>query len=81
LTASEIKSLPEVTLAHGFACGEHECSICITELEPGDRVRRVSGCGHTFHCSCIDLWLLRRADCPLCKRNVACKKDVEGVWV
>lgn len=56
--------------------GEHgnaqacECSICICEIEPGESIRRLPLCGHTFHRGCIDLWLLRRADCPLCKRQV-----------
>lgn len=47
-----------------------ECPICINELMPGDSIRYLPNCGHTFHRSCIDLWLLRRADCPLCKREV-----------
>jgi hypothetical protein len=71
LTPSEIKALPietvtmdDITEAGGGAC---ECSICINCLEPGDRVRKLPRCGHAFHRSCIDLWLLRRAECPLCK--------------
>lgn len=47
-----------------------ECSICISEIRPGESLRRLSSCGHTYHRSCIDLWLLRRPDCPLCKCNV-----------
>lgn len=47
-----------------------ECSICICEIEPGDSIRHLPSCGHTFHRACIDLWLLRRADCPLCKCHV-----------
>lgn len=79
LAPSEIKALPELCLHQDQAGGE--CSICITELDAGERVRRLPGCGHTFHCSCIDLWLLRRADCPLCKRAVSGHKGGEGVWV
>lgn len=76
LTPSEIRALPleesfvldqaELEL-DGGAC---ECSICINELKNGDAVRRLPACGHTFHRGCIDLWLLRSADCPLCKRSV-----------
>jgi len=47
-----------------------ECSICICDFKPGDRVRRLPTCEHLFHRSCIDLWLLRRAKCPLCKSDV-----------
>jgi len=75
LTPSEIRSLPsEFTLGDDpeaeFGGEVKECPICINELEPGDSVRRLPGCDHTFHRSCIDLWLLRRADCPLCKHCV-----------
>lgn len=55
----------------GTCCGgkELECAICINDLRDGDNVRTLQ-CNHTFHRSCIDLWLLRRADCPLCKQSV-----------
>jgi hypothetical protein len=49
---------------------ENDCAICINSFEAGEFVRTLSVCGHSFHRSCIDLWLLRRADCPLCKRSV-----------
>lgn len=71
LTPEEIRALPCGTeSAETGSDHARECPICITELEPGDRVRQLPGCGHTFHRSCIDLWLLRSADCPLCKRSV-----------
>lgn len=66
LSPAAIRALPRPRLASA-AC---ECSICLAEMEVGDSVRSLPACGHTFHCSCIDLWLLRRADCPLCKQSV-----------
>jgi len=74
LTPSEIKGLPcETALASekGLTCAEKECSICLNEFEPGDQCRSLPTCSHTFHRSCIDLWLLRRAECPLCKTKVS----------
>eukprot|EP00931_Biecheleriopsis_adriatica_P093437 TRINITY_DN67197_c0_g1_i1.p1 TRINITY_DN67197_c0_g1~~TRINITY_DN67197_c0_g1_i1.p1 ORF type:complete len:282 (+),score=42.33 TRINITY_DN67197_c0_g1_i1:103-948(+) len=67
LPASDIAALPglmrvEVPL--------EDCPICLTELSVGDSARELSVCGHTFHRACIDLWLYRRADCPLCKCEV-----------
>jgi hypothetical protein len=50
---------------------EAECAICLCDFCEGDAIRRLPGCGHTFHKSCIDLWVLRRADCPLCKCQVS----------
>mmetsp|Transcript_120503 Transcript_120503/g.213142 ORF Transcript_120503/g.213142 Transcript_120503/m.213142 type:complete len:278 (+) Transcript_120503:122-955(+) len=68
LTPLEISNLP-VTSAT-TSSEESECPICLLEINQGDKVRQLAICGHTFHRSCIDLWLLRRADCPLCKRDV-----------
>lgn len=42
------------------------CTILIDFVYISE-ARQLDGCGHTFHRSCIDLWLFRRADCPLCK--------------
>mmetsp|Transcript_11623 Transcript_11623/g.19065 ORF Transcript_11623/g.19065 Transcript_11623/m.19065 type:complete len:281 (-) Transcript_11623:269-1111(-) len=82
LDPKQIKKLPEVRASEIDLSEECECSICLTEIHPDDAVRQLSGCKHTFHRSCIDLWLLRRADCPLCKRSVfnsdcPCTTDTE----
>lgn len=50
-----------------------ECSICLSDVKLGDQLRRLPQCGHTFHRACVDVWLLRCADCPLCKRNCRMK--------
>lgn len=72
LSPGDIKALGGLTTMSAGACEEGdcdtECSICLNDFDEGDTVRRLSTCGHCFHKSCIDLWLLRRADCPLCKR-------------
>lgn len=44
-----------------------ECAICLLAVETGDKARSLKACGHVFHKSCIDLWLLRSSLCPLCK--------------
>lgn len=67
LAPTEIASLPASVAKEG--CGI-ECSICLCEVNAGDKIRCLDSCGHTFHRSCIDLWLLRRGDCPLCKGAV-----------
>jgi hypothetical protein len=51
-------------------CEQH-CPICICDFFEGETVRQLPSCNHCFHQSCIDLWLLRRADCPMCKSSVA----------
>jgi len=73
LTPTEIRALPGVMILteetlQATLGDDCECPICINTFKAGDTVRTLPGCDHSFHKSCIDLWLLRRADCPLCKR-------------
>merc|ERR1712151_382222 len=70
LSATEIAKLPCEEWQESVDSDEL-CAICVDGFKPGDSVRCLSACGHRFHKSCIDLWLLRQADCPLCKRAVA----------
>lgn len=75
LTPSEINTLPGTVATYCGSCEEgkqdKECAICINDFAEGETIRCLGVCGHAFHKSCIDLWLLRRADCPLCKRKVS----------
>jgi hypothetical protein len=78
LTPDQINSLPEVR-AGDVSLGEKmECSICLNDIDDDDALRQLSSCGHHFHRSCIDLWLLRRAECPLCKQSVLPNIDADG---
>jgi len=70
LTPDQIKALPETLGSAMDLTEESECSICLNDLCATDSCRQLGSCGHSFHRCCIDLWLLRRADCPLCKQNV-----------
>lgn len=70
LTPSEIGALPHFEATEAEVGEASECSICLGDIRVGDSVRQLRTCGHTFHRPCLDLWLLRRADCPLCKRDV-----------
>ncbi|GAA0165698.1 hypothetical protein LIER_40044 [Lithospermum erythrorhizon] len=36
-------------------------------------------CGHTFHLSCIDLWLKRQSTCPICRLPVQDSTENEPV--
>jgi len=78
LSPTEITALPSFCCSEGLheaGVGEDtECPICLHTLKTGDNLRQIGVCGHLFHKSCIDLWLLRSADCPLCKRSVRNEK-------
>jgi len=75
LTPAQIRSLPgEGIYGEGDVvcnpCEEEDCPICLTALQAGEKVRRLGACGHVFHRACIDLWMIRSTDCPLCKTSV-----------
>lgn len=45
------------------------CMVCLCEFQDGEACRRLP-CRHVFHTSCVDEWLRRCTDCPICKANV-----------
>ncbi|KAF7846826.1 hypothetical protein BT93_C1997 [Corymbia citriodora subsp. variegata] len=46
---------------------EYECAVCLSAFEEGEEVRQLPRCKHSFHVSCIDMWLYSHSDCPLCR--------------
>ena len=45
---------------------DEECVICITS----QAASRVSlSCGHAFHSTCVEPWLLQKGSCPLCRSD------------
>jgi hypothetical protein len=46
-----------------------QCMICLSDFEQDEEIRRLP-CAHFYHSGCIDEWLRRCTDCPLCKTNV-----------
>ncbi|XP_062231633.1 RING-H2 finger protein ATL66-like [Phragmites australis] len=43
------------------------CSICISALVAGEKVKTLPPCGHCFHPDCVDAWLRSQPSCPLCR--------------
>ncbi|XP_057970886.1 RING-H2 finger protein ATL33-like [Malania oleifera] len=48
-----------------------ECPVCLSPYADGERVRRLSSCKHSFHASCVDMWLYSHSNCPVCRASVA----------
>ncbi|KAM3383268.1 RING-H2 finger protein ATL57-like isoform X1 [Capsicum galapagoense] len=46
---------------------EYECAVCLSVFEEGEEVKELPICKHSFHASCIDMWLHSHLDCPLCR--------------
>jgi hypothetical protein len=49
---------------------EAECSICLSALVAGDKVKALPPCGHRFHPGCVDDWLRSHPSCPLCRSTL-----------
>ncbi|PON88697.1 43kDa postsynaptic protein [Trema orientale] len=45
------------------------CAVCLGEFEEGDELRSLPECLHSFHVSCIDVWLTSHPSCPICRTN------------
>lgn len=66
---------PRETVASGAAVALDRahamCSMCLAAIGPSDPVRVLQPCGHhEYHRDCIDAWLLRKAECPVCRARV-----------
>lgn len=48
---------------------DHECRICLSTFSEGENVKTLP-CLHIYHQSCIDNWLQRKGDCPICRESV-----------
>lgn len=47
--------------------GEATCAVCLGDFEEGEEVRTLPECWHSFHVTCIDMWLLSHPNCPVCR--------------
>ncbi|KAM0023396.1 putative transcription factor C2H2 family [Helianthus debilis subsp. tardiflorus] len=45
------------------------CSICLCEFEEDEELRTLPECLHSFHVSCIDMWLCSHSTCPICRTD------------
>lgn len=48
---------------------QQKCMVCLADFANADACRQLP-CNHVFHQGCVDEWLRRCTDCPICKANV-----------
>lgn len=46
-----------------------ECKICMCEYEENEEIK-ILPCIHSFHTHCIDTWIKKNYNCPVCKHNL-----------
>ncbi|CAI8597677.1 unnamed protein product [Vicia faba] len=44
-----------------------DCAVCLESFKVGDACRLLPNCRHSFHVQCIDLWILKKPFCPICR--------------
>ena len=54
------------------------CCVCMEDFNEGDDLMTLSGCGHTFHKSCIMNWFIPSVSngsgkCPECREWIECE--------
>jgi len=84
LSPTEIRALGGIKqVDESMECFPDECSVCLGEHQLGETLRCLPNCVHSFHRSCIDLWLLQSATCPLCKVAVPKQhsEKAESFWI
>ncbi|KAJ4977811.1 hypothetical protein NE237_008591 [Protea cynaroides] len=50
-----------------FSREDSQCTVCLAEYQETDVLRILPYCGHSFHVSCIDVWLQQHCTCPVCR--------------
>lgn len=46
------------------------CTACLEEYHDDDILRILPYCGHSFHVTCIDIWLQQHSTCPICRMSL-----------
>ncbi|RDX89081.1 RING-H2 finger protein ATL3, partial [Mucuna pruriens] len=73
-----IQRLQKLYKHYGYAASvkdneEHEsdyCSVCLSHISKGEKVRSLPVCNHRYHADCIGVWLKNHTTCPLCRNNI-----------
>jgi len=55
---------------------EHlKCMVCMEEFRDGEALRSLP-CLHRYHQRCIDQWLSRNPECPICKQDITAPQNM-----
>lgn len=64
-----LENLPQNKLLIVEVGNELQCAICHEHAKLQDNLRLLP-CKHRFHQTCVDVWLLQKHTCPLCRVNI-----------
>ncbi len=67
-----------ITLIYFYNRNNHnqlnKCSIC---LETITKNGKITNCNHTFHNNCLNQWLKKKKNCPICRTKI--NKDISFI--
>ena len=70
ISREELTWLPVVKYSENRVSGGVDCAICLEKVREGERCRVLPRCGHFFHRSCVDRWIVVAPACPICRTGV-----------
>ena len=79
LNTEQIRQIAVVRVTAANIEGYREfgaCAICLNDFGMRDKTKRMPMCQHVFHEKCIDCWLRRARECPLCKRSALAEEGL-----
>jgi len=53
----------------------YNCVICLKDLDMDNGV--LTPCNHRYHSECFFKWIFKKRTCPLCRKELIVKPDVE----
>lgn len=59
---------------------KNTCAICQDDIKDGDQIRAITKCQHGFHITCIDKWLSKKGECPLCRAAIIDVARVQEIY-
>lgn len=71
-TQMEIQAIPSVKITTSHLMNVYKgksCVICCDPFEVGNCLKKLN-CKHEYHDGCIDPWLEKEKNCPVCKQEV-----------
>lgn len=64
-----IDDLPIIPVAEDVTDRDPECAICSEPFATGGEMSQLP-CSHVYHTNCINTWLTRNRNCPLCREEL-----------
>ncbi|CAH9087606.1 unnamed protein product [Cuscuta europaea] len=62
--------LPCLSYSSSSGLMAKDCAICLDSFKEDERCRKLPACNHLFHMKCVDSWIGKVPNCPICRTRV-----------